>query len=200
MTQVRKLPPGSVESTLEGLTVVVREKDGYIDATRLCKDHGKEFKNWHRLDYNVEFLQDLKDSTQADYIEVIMTGDNTERGTWVHPKVAVEIVRWIKRNTRQRPLGGFVYLVTFPGSSRIKIGMWTSELRRLFSRYATVYGNDLQLDYWQCKDVRSVEQKVHREMQNFHLSGELFSRDAEEMARTVLHQLTGSTGERWVVE
>lgn len=53
----RKLPSGAVEAQLGSLTVVVREKDGYINATRLCKDGGKHFGNWLRLDGTNAFLK-----------------------------------------------------------------------------------------------------------------------------------------------
>ena len=60
----RKLPSGSVEATLGGLTIVVRQKDGYINATRLCKDGGKRFNNWHQLDGSSAFLASRSSEVQ----------------------------------------------------------------------------------------------------------------------------------------
>jgi len=28
----------------------IRKEDGYINATKLCKEGGKEFKDWNRLE------------------------------------------------------------------------------------------------------------------------------------------------------
>lgn len=59
----RKLPAGAVEATLGGLSVVLREKDGYVNATRLCQDGGKQLYNWRQNDKTKAFLECLSSTT-----------------------------------------------------------------------------------------------------------------------------------------
>lgn len=57
MLATRKLAAGAVEAALGGLTVLVREKDGFINATRLCKDGGKHLPHWLRGESAQEFVE-----------------------------------------------------------------------------------------------------------------------------------------------
>jgi hypothetical protein len=88
-------------------SIVCRESDGYIDVTNLCKAGGRLYKNWYRLEKTKEFLKTLEEDIQSEYqqkgsahfctdlINTEMTGLNENRGTWVHPKVAINIAQWI---------------------------------------------------------------------------------------------------------
>ena len=42
-------PDGTIEAKIGGLTVWIREVDGWVDATRLASDAGKLLGNWSRL-------------------------------------------------------------------------------------------------------------------------------------------------------
>ena len=85
------------EINLNGITVLSRE-DGFINATALCKAGGRKFSDWFRLDNTKAFLDIFERSTgyPADLlIQNISTGKNEDRGTWVHPRLAVKIAQWI---------------------------------------------------------------------------------------------------------
>jgi hypothetical protein len=85
------------EINLNGITVLSRE-DGFIDATALCKAGGKKFNDWFRLDNTKLFLDILARSAgiPADLLlQNITNGKNAFRGTWVHPRVAINIAQWI---------------------------------------------------------------------------------------------------------
>jgi len=98
----------------EPYQVVCRESDGYVDVTNLCKAGGKEFAKWHRLKRTGKFLSILnnhiKEGDEIDLekvnssvgrkvptklIDIHQAGNAKAQGTWVHPKVAINIAQWI---------------------------------------------------------------------------------------------------------
>ena len=77
--------------------LVYRPEDGYIDVTNLCKAGSKQYYHWKELKRTKAFLQVLS-SSLAITIDVLLkyqTGSNSERKTWVHPQVAINIAQWI---------------------------------------------------------------------------------------------------------
>ncbi len=82
----------------DGYQIENRESDGYINVTHLCKAGGKQFNDWKRLNKTFDFLSVLSTSTGNPVdllIQIEMTGINENRGTWVHPQVAINIAQWI---------------------------------------------------------------------------------------------------------
>ena len=86
---------------LGGIEVISRSEDGYINATELCRAGGKEFKSWHRNDNVKEFLSKLNESVKIctdsniGLIDMKLDCDNKQKGTWVHPRVAIHIAQWV---------------------------------------------------------------------------------------------------------
>ena len=73
---------------------------------------------------------------------------------------------------------GFVYCIA-PARNDVnlmKVGYWTGTLPNLFRRYATYYGEDLQLHVNKVDNCRLHEQKILSKFSPFKLSGELFDR------------------------
>lgn len=105
------------ELSLEGVMVLSRPEDGYINATALCKAGGREFRKWYRLESAKEFLKELEkelkeddvmgihidlndiskssDQMWSELVKLNMKGKYDTRGSWVHPDVAVQIAQWI---------------------------------------------------------------------------------------------------------
>ena len=84
--------------TLGGIEIISRPEDGYINATQLCKAGGKEYSNWFKNSKTEEFLLELETSLRIRrdlLVQVIIEGINKERGTWVHPRVAIHIAQWV---------------------------------------------------------------------------------------------------------
>ena len=81
---------------LGDIVILARKQDNYIDATSLCKAAGKNFFNWNENSKSKEFLRELNRSigNPMDLIKIISTGINEGRGTWVHPRVAINIAQW----------------------------------------------------------------------------------------------------------
>src|ERR1051326_140536 len=74
-----------------------RANDGYINATAMCNAVGKKFFDYWRNAVTQEFLQELARSAgiPADQLTfTTTTGKNEERGTWVHPDVAMNLGQW----------------------------------------------------------------------------------------------------------
>lgn len=84
----------------EGTAIQRRLIDGYVNATAMCKAGGKLWKNYRQNDRTQEYVAALTASlglagNPADPIHTITTGPNEQRGTWIHPRLAVDLARWI---------------------------------------------------------------------------------------------------------
>jgi hypothetical protein len=74
-----------------------RIADGYISATAMCKATGKEWSNYRQNQATAEFLEALASSLGIPrdlIVQVVTTGPNDQRGTWVHPRVAIHLAMW----------------------------------------------------------------------------------------------------------
>lgn len=86
-----------VPHTLEGEIVVLRQKDGYINATTMCKVAGKEFKHYNENKTTKAFIAALSAEVGIPTSELIQTltgGTPALQGTWVHPQVAINLAQW----------------------------------------------------------------------------------------------------------
>jgi len=104
------------EINLNGITVLSRE-DGFINATALCKAGGKQFNDWYRLEKTKLFLNALSSSTGHPVdilIHIITNMKNEFRGTWVHPRIAVNIAQWISPLFDVQ-VSGWVYEIAVTG-------------------------------------------------------------------------------------
>jgi len=53
------------EIMLNGVTVLAREGDGFINATMLCKAGGKQFSNWYQLESTKQLINALEDELSS---------------------------------------------------------------------------------------------------------------------------------------
>ena len=92
-------PPLLIEHSVAGEVIPQRPRDGYINATRLCKQAEKSFGDYHGSEQTQEFLQKLSADTgmsASDLVQTIQYIDNNLiEGTWVHPKVAINLGQWL---------------------------------------------------------------------------------------------------------
>jgi KilA domain-containing protein len=82
---------------LEAMPVGQRAGDGYIDATAMCQAAGKEWSNYRQLQGTEAFLDELAQSLgipRGLLTHSITSGPRHERGTWIHPQVAVNLAQW----------------------------------------------------------------------------------------------------------
>lgn len=84
--------------TWGGTAIARRESDGYTNATAMCHANGREWYTYARSDRTTEYLKALAQSTGLYLHRLIITtttGPNDLRGTWIHPRLAVDLARWI---------------------------------------------------------------------------------------------------------
>ena len=88
-----------IEHKVDGEVIPQRPRDGYINATLLCQRAGKKFNNYHRNEQTTAFLEALSTETRirvSDLIQIVKGGnDKLSQGTWVHPKVAINLAQWL---------------------------------------------------------------------------------------------------------
>lgn len=77
------------------VSIPVRKKDGYINATVLCKAGGKKFNDYHRLEQTQEYLNDLSKKSGYPDFKLIEVNVGRNGGTWVHRKIGIDLSRWI---------------------------------------------------------------------------------------------------------
>lgn len=92
MTQLELIP-----RRVEGALIHQRAVDGYVNATAMCNASGKAFADYARLRVTGEFMEELSRSMgipMDQLVYTIKTGTNENRGTWVHPDVAINLGQW----------------------------------------------------------------------------------------------------------
>jgi hypothetical protein len=81
-----------------GHAIQRRQADGYVNATAMCKANAKHLPHYLTNARTSEYLQALSGSVgiPTDHLkDSIGTGPNHLRGTWIHPRLAVDLARWI---------------------------------------------------------------------------------------------------------
>jgi hypothetical protein len=79
-------------------SVIIMNKNTYINASNLCKSVGKQFKNWNENKAKDELLKELSKMTGLNKNELIISkkdGANFKlRGSYAHPKLITHIAIW----------------------------------------------------------------------------------------------------------
>jgi hypothetical protein len=88
----------AITRQFNGFNVRVRESDGYIHATDMCKIGKKLWGDYYRSKRNIEFFGALSIDMGIPITELIQSkqgGDSRLQGTWVHPHIAINLSQWI---------------------------------------------------------------------------------------------------------
>jgi hypothetical protein len=75
--------------------VLIRRKDGYINATKLCKDGGKRFEHWQVNKESKLLVSELRSLTDFSVSETLFDLSNDLRGTYVHQDLIPHIASWV---------------------------------------------------------------------------------------------------------
>ena len=81
-----------------GFEVMFDKKTGYINATKLCKDGGKEFSEWIKNNSSKNLLEEFSNClriSKGDIINKKTNLPNHLKGTYVHPDLIPHIAMWI---------------------------------------------------------------------------------------------------------
>lgn len=74
-----------------------RHKDGYVNMAPLMKYAKKPLYNYKCNERSKKFMKMLAKQIHIpvdNLIESIITGPNEERGSWVHPMLALDVINW----------------------------------------------------------------------------------------------------------
>lgn len=98
MTNNEQIPLPFIEHSHGGELIPQRAKDGYVNATALCKAAGKQWKHYNENKTTKDFITELSSEVGIPATELIQTntgGNPKLQGTWVHPYVAINLGQWL---------------------------------------------------------------------------------------------------------
>lgn len=75
-----------------------RARDGYFNATAMCRAASKNWADYRRLGSTDAFLGELSSDMGIPISEIVQSfrgGEPQLQGTWVHPDVAVHLAQWL---------------------------------------------------------------------------------------------------------
>lgn len=82
--------------TWNNTPITRRTTDDYVNATAICKANGKQWNDYWRTDRATEYLEALSAETGIPVSSLcISTKGGAYQGTWIHPRAAVDLTRWI---------------------------------------------------------------------------------------------------------
>jgi hypothetical protein len=80
------------------VAVPQRARDGYVNATAMCKAAGKNWADYNRIGPTKAFLTELSAEMGLPITELIQSvsgGTPSLQGTWVHPYIAINLGQWL---------------------------------------------------------------------------------------------------------
>lgn len=103
-----------LEHNVNGITIGQRQDDGYINGTAMCAAHGKDISDWLKTDETLALVSALARRLEIEpktgksgnsvYTRVSATyptlvivkrgSPENGGGTWLHPKLAIQIAQW----------------------------------------------------------------------------------------------------------
>lgn len=81
-----------------GTAITRRSSDGFIHATAMCKAGGREWFTYARSERTQAYIAALAAIPQfcgTDLVESRQGGTPDLQGTWIHPRLAIDLARWI---------------------------------------------------------------------------------------------------------
>ena len=84
-----------------GISISRRISDGYVNATAMCRAGGKRWNHYAANDRSQAYIASLAAVTgnpatgPGGLIQTIQGGRPHLQGTWIHPRLAIDLARWI---------------------------------------------------------------------------------------------------------
>ena len=127
---------------------------------------------------------------------------------WLSPRWAVEVIR-VVRATANETSGfyeemlmrveeegakttvreGYIYILTAPHFTAVKIGSWMGTLEALKRRYRTCFTSDLVLRHRLVNDAKGAEQALLSSLSEYKIEGEVFRKECWDVAQLYLEEL-----------
>jgi hypothetical protein len=82
--------------TFNGVSIITRDSDGFVNLGLMAKANGKRLDNWLRTKDTQMFLEQL---TTQDFTPIKSSSikNHPDFGTWGDPKVALKLATWISK-------------------------------------------------------------------------------------------------------
>jgi hypothetical protein len=93
-----QLPLPLIERKHADTVIRQRAKDGYVNATAMCKAAGRPWSRYWEARPSKEFATALSTDLDIPITELIQSvsgGIPETQGTWVHPQVAIHLAQWL---------------------------------------------------------------------------------------------------------
>jgi hypothetical protein len=75
-----------------------RDSDGYLSGTSMCQANGKLIADWMRTNEYIRYTERLSESMGIPIDRLVTSNPGQPSrggGTWIHPKLAIKLARWI---------------------------------------------------------------------------------------------------------
>jgi hypothetical protein len=101
-----------------GTAIERRTTDGYVNATTMCKANSKRWNNYFETDRASSYIETLSSVTgipvtgSGGLVQTRQGG--SDQGTWIHPRVAIDLARWISPGFAVWMDGWFLESLTQP--------------------------------------------------------------------------------------
>lgn len=89
---------GTEQRFWHGVPISRRESDGFVNATQMAKANGKHLPHYMANDRTTAYIAALAPVVgipTTDLLRTIQGGTPELQGTWIHPRLAVDLARWI---------------------------------------------------------------------------------------------------------
>lgn len=114
-----------------GVQIDQRAADGYLHATAMCMANGKKLNNYLRNIRTRVFLNELSAETRisvSDLVQVRKGGSINDQGTYVHPRVAMNLAQWISPTFDVMVSGWVIDILTTGKAELACIGQNTTQV------------------------------------------------------------------------
>lgn len=86
--------------TYNGNKITQRDTDGYVNATEMCQANGKQVGDWLKTQDAKRYIDAISTITNIPVIDLVLKikpdiNKGIAPATWVHPKLAIKLARWI---------------------------------------------------------------------------------------------------------
>jgi len=90
---------------LQGVKIIARKSDGYINLNQMCKSGNRDFRTWKKSKRAKEFLKVYEKAINENKNSCMVNIDHrlikyeiassTDKANWGHPQVAINVATWI---------------------------------------------------------------------------------------------------------
>lgn len=93
-----KPPAGTDQRYWQGTAIQRRQADGFVNATAMAKANGKHLPHYlanERTRVYITALAPVVGIPTTEIVQIRQGGIPALQGTWVHPRLAIDLARWI---------------------------------------------------------------------------------------------------------